>query len=81
MATNGPNRRPEPSYKQHAVVDDAFGVGVDVEVTAGAINEGQVVLARIDAVAATGAPIRTLTADAGPMPRSTARRSGARSRR
>jgi transposase len=65
MATNGRNRRLEPSYKQHAVVDDAFGVVLDVEITTGEINEGQVVLERIDAVAATGAPIRTVTADAG----------------
>ena len=66
MATNGRNRRLEPSYKQHAVVDDAFGVVLDVEVTTGEVNEGQVVLERIDAAAATtGAPIRTVTADAG----------------
>ena len=66
MATNGRNRRLEPAYKQHAVVDDAFGVVLDVEVTTGEVNEGQVVLARIDAAAeTTGAPIRTVTADAG----------------
>ena len=66
MATSGRHRRLEPSYKQHAVVDDAFGVVLDVEVTTGEVNEGQVVLERIDAVAATtGAPIRTVTADAG----------------
>jgi hypothetical protein len=66
MATNGRNRRLEPAYKQHAVVDDAFGVVVDVEVTTGEVNEGQVVLARIDAAAeTTGAPIQTVTADAG----------------
>jgi transposase len=66
MATNGRNRRLEPSYKQHAVVDDAFGVVLDVEVTTGEVNEGQVVLARIDAAAeTTGAPIRIVTADAG----------------
>jgi transposase len=66
MATNGRNRRLEPAYKQHAVVDDAFGVVLDVEVTTGEVNEGQVVLGRIDAAAATtGAAIRTVTADAG----------------
>jgi transposase len=66
MATNGRHRRLEPSYKQHAVVDDAFGVVLDVEITTGEINEGQVALERIDAAAATtGAPIRTVTADAG----------------
>lgn len=66
MATSGRNRRLEPSYKQHAVVDDAHGVVLDVEVTTGEVNEGQVVLERIDAAAATtGAAIRTMTADAG----------------
>lgn len=47
MATNGRNRRLEPAYKQHAVVDDVFGVVIDVEVTTGEVNEGQVVLERI----------------------------------
>lgn len=66
MATNGRNRRLEPSYKQHAVVDDVFGVVLDVEVTTGEVNEGQVVIERIDAAAATtGVPIQTATADAG----------------
>jgi transposase len=66
MATNGRNRRLEPAYKQHAVVDDVRGVVLDVEVTTGEVNEGQVVLARIDAAAdLTGIAIRTATADAG----------------
>ena len=39
------NRRLEPAYKQHAVVDDERGVVLDVEVTTGEINEGQVVRA------------------------------------
>jgi transposase len=66
MATNGRNRRLEPAYKQHAVVDDAFGVVLDVEVTTGEVNEGQVVLERLDATAeTTGAVIKTATADAG----------------
>ena len=39
---------------------------LDVEVTTGEVNEGQVILERLDAVAATtGAPIDTVTADAG----------------
>jgi hypothetical protein len=47
--------------------DPAGGLAVlDIEVTTGEINEGQVVLERIDAVAATtGTPVRTITADAG----------------
>jgi transposase len=66
MATNGRRRRLEPAYKQHAVVDDVRGVVLDVEITTGEVNEGQVVLERIDAAAATvGQTIRTVTADAG----------------
>lgn len=66
MATNGRNRGFEPAYKQHAVVDAAFGVVLDVEVTTCEIHEGEVVLARIDdAAETTGAPIRIVTADAG----------------
>jgi Transposase domain (DUF772) len=41
MATNARNRRLEPAYKQHAVVDDVRGLVLDVEVTTGEINEGQ----------------------------------------
>lgn len=66
MATNGRNRWLEPAYKQHAVVDDGFGVVLDVEVTTGEVNEGQVVIERLDATATTtGATIGTVTADAG----------------
>ncbi len=66
MATSGRNRRLEPSYKQHGVVDDVFGVMLDVEVTTGETNEGEQLLARLDAVAqTTGGPIQTVTADAG----------------
>ena len=60
MATTARNRRLEPSYKQHGVVDDLNGVILDVEVTTGEVNEGQVILDRLDATAATtGAPIGT----------------------
>ena len=66
MATTARNRRLEPAYKQHAVVDDVRGVILDVEVTTGEVNEGQVVVERIDAtMATTGSPITTVTADAG----------------
>ena len=66
MATTARNRRLEPAYKQHAVVDDVRGVILDVEVTTGELNEGQVVIERIDAtMATTGTPIATVTADAG----------------
>lgn len=66
MATSSRARRLEPSYKQHAVVDDLRGVIVDVEVTTGEVNEGQELLARLDATAQTlGRMPRVLTADAG----------------
>ena len=58
MATNGRNRRLEPAYKQHAVVDDLRGVVLDVEVTTGEVNEGQVIVERLDAtMAVTGTAI------------------------
>lgn len=53
MATSGRNRRLEPSFKQHAVVDDVCGVVLDVEVTTGEVNEGQVIIERIDATIET----------------------------
>lgn len=66
MATTARNRRLEPSYKQHAVVDDVRGVVLDVEVTTGETNEGQVILERLDATAETiGQSVVTTTADAG----------------
>ena len=52
MATRSRNRRLEPSYKQHGVVDDLSGVILDVEVTTGEVNEGQEILDRLDAAAA-----------------------------
>lgn len=66
MATSGRNRRLEPSYKQHGVVDDERGVILEVDVTTGEANEGDHILSRLDAAAATtGAPVLTVTADAG----------------
>ena len=66
MATNARNRRLEPAYKQHAIVDDLRGVVLDVAVTTGETNEGQIIVERIDAtMAATGLSVSTVTADAG----------------
>ena len=66
MATNGRNRRLEPSFKQHIAVDDASGVVLDVTITTGEVNEGQVLETQIEAVAiVTGEAILTVTADAG----------------
>ena len=83
MATNARNRRLEPAFKQHAVVvDDVRGVILDVEVTTGEINEGQVVIDRVDAaMETTGALIKTVTADAMLMQRSSALSNGATSTR
>ncbi|PWR01428.1 hypothetical protein DKT77_17125 [Meridianimarinicoccus roseus] len=50
MGTNGPNRHPEPGYKQHYVVEDQAGVVLDVFFTTGEVNEGEPFLARLDAV-------------------------------
>lgn len=66
MATSGRNRRLEPSYKQHGAVDDLFGVILDVEITTGEVNEGQVIDERIDVtMVTTGVAVTTVTADAG----------------
>ncbi len=66
MATNGRNRRLEPAYKQHTVVDDLRGVILDVAVTTGEVNEGQVIESQVDAtMATTGVSLTTVTADAG----------------
>jgi hypothetical protein len=53
MATNASNRRLEPAYKQHAAIDEVRDVVLDVEVTTGELNEGHVILERLDATAAT----------------------------
>ena len=66
MATNARNRRLEPSYKQHTAVDDKLGVILDVEVTTGERNEGDMIEPQVDAVRATsGKDVTTVTADAG----------------
>ena len=50
LATSGGRGRAEPSYKQHAVVDDARGVVLDVSVTSGSVNEGDVIESQVEAV-------------------------------
>ena len=66
MATNARNRRLEPAYKQHTAVDDKVGVILDVEITTGQTNEGEMIEPQVDAVEAiTGIDIKTVTADAG----------------
>jgi hypothetical protein len=66
MATNARNRRLEPAYKQHTAVDDKVGVILDVAVTTGQTNEGEMIEPQVDEVeATTGIDIKTVTADAG----------------
>lgn len=66
MATNARNRRLEPAYKQHTAVDDKVGVILDVDVTTGERNEGDMIVPQVDEVkTTTGVDIKTVTADAG----------------
>jgi transposase len=66
MATNARNRRLEPAYKQHTAVDDKVGVILDVAVTTGQTNEGDMIGPQVEDVEATTAiSIKTVTADAG----------------
>jgi transposase len=66
MATNARNRRLEPSYKQHTAVDDKVGVILDVVVTTGQTNEGEIIEPQVDEVSrTTGVRIKAVTADAG----------------
>lgn len=56
----------EPSYKHHAVVDDERGVVLDVEVTAGTLNEREMMEPQLDAVRElTGRDPAVVTADSG----------------
>ena len=66
MATTARNRRLEPCYKQHTAVDDERGVVLDVAVTTGEVNEGDLIEAQIDAVQKIAdRAISTVTADTG----------------
>ena len=66
MSTTARNRRLEPCYKQHTAVDDKRGVILDVEVTTGEKNEGEMIEPQVDEVRAiTEVAIKTVTADAG----------------
>jgi len=66
MATNARNRRLEPAYKQHTAVDDKLGVILDVVVTTGQTNEGEIIEPQVDEVSrTTGIPLKAVTADAG----------------
>jgi transposase len=66
MGTSCRSVRMEPSYKQHAAVDDLCGVILDVDVTTGQTSEGSQLPEQIERVQAnTGIKIETLAADAG----------------
>ena len=66
MATTARNRRLEPCYKQHTAVDDERGVVLDVAVTTGEVNEGDLIEAQVDEVRRiSGRGIGMVTADAG----------------
>ena len=56
----------EPSYKQHTAVDDQAGVILELALTTGSTNEGDLVEAHLDRVPRlTGRPMAVLTADSG----------------
>lgn len=66
FATGSHRHGSEPSYKQHTAVDDKSGVIVDVLPTRGDVNEGNELMAQVRRVeAATGFPVKEVTADAG----------------
>jgi transposase len=66
MATNARNRRLEPAYKQHTAVDDKVGVILDVAVTTGQTNEGDMIGPQVEDVeTTTGISVKTVTADSG----------------
>ena len=59
-------RRREPSCKQHTAVDDARGAVLDVAVTTGDVDEGEMIEAQLDGVRRNSArEIETVTADVG----------------
>ena len=66
LATSGGRGGFEPSYKQHAVVDDARGVVLDVSVTRGTVNEREVIESHMNAVRElSGREAAMVTADSG----------------
>ena len=66
MTTSCNMYRMEPSYKQHAAVDDACGVIVDVDVTTGEKSEGSQLAEQLERIESNiGKRITTVTADAG----------------
>lgn len=65
LATSSSVKRPEPSYKQHVAVNDN-GVVVALEVTTGAVPEGEVLMDLVNqAEELTGERVANVTADRG----------------
>ena len=66
MSTSCRQYHLEPTYKQHAAVEDKSGVIVDVSVTTGQANEGKQLLEQVERIEATvGAHVGCVTCDAG----------------
>jgi len=66
LATSCRQYHLEPTYKQHAVVDDRAGVIVDVTLTTGETSEGTQLTEQLDRVTATlGQAPTTVTGDSG----------------
>lgn len=66
IATSSRNGGVEPSYKQHTAVDDSSGMIIDISVTTGEVNEGDMLLKQVDQIQeVTGQKISTVTADSG----------------
>jgi transposase len=66
MATSSRRTFSEPSYKQHIAVDDRAAVIVDVAVTRGDVNEGNLIEGHVDRTEMlTGRQVKTITADSG----------------
>jgi transposase len=66
MATSSRRRFSEPCYKQHVAVDDRAGVVVDILVTRGDVNEGNVLAQQVaHAEELIGHSAEAITADAG----------------
>jgi transposase len=66
MATSSRKTFTEPTYKQHVAVDDHAGIIVDVVVTPGDVNEGNIIEQHVERAAElTGNQATVVTADAG----------------
>jgi transposase len=66
MTTSSHQRRLEPCFKDHVVVDDKVGVIMDVKVTTGEASECKELMSQLDRVEEqTGKKVEAVTADAG----------------